>query len=277
MEMVRRYIIITKRYSLLTGERSVGYLISDREQRPYKIISPIPLKGAIKTKDKISGIYCIRNIENDKRYIGQSIDIHDRWRRHISELTNGKHHNDHLQKSWNKYGGDSFQFDVLEECPEDQLDDRERFYIDVYNTMDGDFGYNEKTGGQAGNHYSEQTRLKMSESIKRTFLDPNRRKIQSENALKQWANPEIKQKILGENNGMYGKHHSEESKRKMGEAKKGRPSWRRNTTPVFCVELDQTYDCAVTAAKELSLDSCGILKTCRGERHTCGGYHWNFV
>jgi len=76
---------------------------------------------------------------------------------------------------------------------------------------------------------------------------------------------------------MYGKHHSEESKRKMGEAKKGQPSWRRNTTPVFCVELGRTYDCAVTAAKELSLDSCGILKTCRGERHTCGGYHWNFV
>jgi len=78
---------------------------------------------------------------------------------------------------------------------------------------------------------------------------------------------------------MYGKKHSEESKRKMSEIKKSHhnESYNKNHTKVFCDELNKEYPDASTAAKELSLDSSGILKTCRGERHTCGGYHWHFV
>jgi hypothetical protein len=37
------------------------------------------------------------------------------------------------------------------------------------------------------------------------------------------------------------------------------------------------FDNATSASKSLLLDSSGILKACRGERHTCGGYHWHFV
>ena len=55
----------------------------------------------------ISGIYCIENIINNKKYIGQSKHINERWLKHISELNHGYHHNDYLQKSWNKYGKDN--------------------------------------------------------------------------------------------------------------------------------------------------------------------------
>ena len=86
-------------------------------------------------------------------------------------------------------------------------------------------------------------------------------------------------RILGENNVMFGKHHSEETRKKIGDTKKSKHyiSNRRNLTKVFCEELNMEFSDATTAAKELHLDSSGILKTCRGERHTCGGYHWHFI
>lgn len=143
--------------------------------------------------------------------------------------------------------------------------------------MDKTCGYNLKSGGQDFWYCSDETRIKIRNAVKSSYNDPNRRKIQSENALKQWADPSIKAKIIGENNGMYGRHHTEEAKRKMSEKKRGQQSWRRNKTPVLCVELDRVFHDATEAAKELSIDSCSILKVCRGERHTCGGYHWEFV
>jgi hypothetical protein len=77
---------------------------------------------------------------------------------------------------------------------------------------------------------------------------------------------------------MYGKHHTEEARRKMSEKKKGKPSNKRNTTPVLCIELNKMFDCAVDAAKELSLKStAGILEVCKGKRQTAGGYHWKFL
>lgn len=228
-------------------------------------------------KEVITGIYCIEDIAHHRKYIGQSVDILDRWRRHISELNLGYHHNDYLQKSWNKYGYDNFMFTILEECSETQLNDKERFYIEKYNTLDRNYGYNLKDGGQDHNRYADETKERIREAVKASYDDPNRRLIQRENALKQWSDPEIKKKILGENNGMYGRHHTEESKRKMGQKKKGRISWRRDRTPVLCVELDRVFQDATTAGNEMSLDSSCILKVCKGSRHTCGGYHWKYI
>ena len=228
-------------------------------------------------KETITGIYCIEDITNNKRDIGQSVDIVDRWRRHISELNLGSHCNDYLQKSWNKYGQSNFEFTILEECNDTQLNDRERFYIEKYNTLDRDYGYNLKEGGQDYNHFTDEIKMKMKEAIKASYDDPERRKIQKENALKQWANPETKKKIMGENNGMYGRHHSEESKRKMSEKKKGTISWRRDRTPVICIELNKVFQDATAAGNEMSLDGSCILKVCKGNRRTCGGYHWEFI
>ena len=101
----------------------------------------------------------------------------------------------------------------------------------------------------------------------------------SEITKQYWENPENKKRILGENNVMFGKHHTDETKKKISETKKSRhyESPKKNKTKVFCEELNMEYANAVDAAKELKLDSGGILKACRGERHTCGGYHWHFI
>ena len=47
--------------------------------------------------------------------------------------------------------------------------------------------------------------------------------------------------------------------------------------PVYCVELDKTFDSAKIACEETGIDASAIGKVCRGERKTAKGYHWKFV
>lgn len=227
--------------------------------------------------DNKSGIYCIENKNNNKKYIGQSVNIHYRWTKHKHELNNNCHHNEYLQNAWNKYGENTFEFYVLEYCSKENLDEKEKYYISLYNSTNRDLGYNLQSGGQFSNTHSEESRKKISISNKKAYLNPDRVKIQSINAYKQWGNPNIKEKIMGQNNGMYGKHHTEEAKKKMSEKKKGKPSPLRIMIPVICVETNEVFDCAASAAHKFSIQSGGILAVCRGERKTSGGYHWKFL
>jgi len=68
-----------------------------------------------------SGIYIIRNIESGKVYIGSAVKLNKRKSDHFSELQSGKHHNQHLQNAYNKYGVDAFEFAVLVRCKKDEL------------------------------------------------------------------------------------------------------------------------------------------------------------
>ena len=87
----------------------------------------------------------IKNNINNKSYIGQSINIENRWTHHKSELNNNRHINDYLQNAWNKYGEDNFSFIVIEECKESELNEKEIYYINKYNSMNN--GYNLCEGG----------------------------------------------------------------------------------------------------------------------------------
>lgn len=77
------------------------------------------------------GIYIIFNLVNGKRYIGSSKNLYNRINQHYQDLRNGKHHNTHLQASWNKYGEESFTASVLEYCNESDQYLREQYYIDI--------------------------------------------------------------------------------------------------------------------------------------------------
>lgn len=88
---------------------------------------------AINLKLKFSGIYCIINIYNNKRYVGSSKCISSRLWKHRSMLRHNNHDNQHLQNAWNKYGEGKFDYYILEKCQEEVLEDREQYYINMLN------------------------------------------------------------------------------------------------------------------------------------------------
>ena len=109
---------------------------------------------------KKCGIYCIKNIVNNKCYIGSSTHIYYRIRRHKSDLLRKVHANPILQNAYNKYGADSFVVSIIEECAEDMVLVREQHYIDtilpVYNI----------TKEVINNRPSPESRLKISNTMK---------------------------------------------------------------------------------------------------------------
>lgn len=94
------------------------------------------------------GIYKITNKVNNHSYIGQSINIENRWTKEKSRAfnPNSEEYEKTLCRAFRKYGLDSFTWEILEECSQKELDQKEKYYIQLFNTYFN--GYNETTGGQ---------------------------------------------------------------------------------------------------------------------------------
>lgn len=92
-------------------------------------------------RPEIQCIYSITNIETNKKYIGSTVNLKNRIKKHREELNNNRHHSKHLQNSYNIYGKDKFLVHVEEtiECKED-LKLREKYYIELYDSLNN--GYN---------------------------------------------------------------------------------------------------------------------------------------
>lgn len=125
----------------------------------------------------VCGIYGIKNLINNKMYVGQAIDIYKRWKDHIDDLNESKHYNVHLQRSWNLYGKDNFEFIILEKCSEDELNFKEMFYVNKYNAYKN--GYNQTLGGDGslGYKHSEEVIAKMCKIQQERFQDIQNREV----------------------------------------------------------------------------------------------------
>lgn len=92
-----------------------------------------------------TGIYKITNQKTDLVYIGQAVDIATRWKNHAKAgLGIDTPANNKLYKAMAEDGLESFSFELLEECSRDQLNEKERFYIQLYQS--DKYGYNSNTG-----------------------------------------------------------------------------------------------------------------------------------
>lgn len=93
------------------------------------------------TVKKVRGIYKVTNKVNGKVYIGQSVDIGRRWRQHMTAEDDIYFHN-----AIQKYGVDNFIWEVIEKCKKSELDERESYWIEYYDSYNK--GYNCTKGGE---------------------------------------------------------------------------------------------------------------------------------
>ena len=105
---------------------------------------------------------------NGKVYIGQTRnDLSDRWK-------NGKgytcHRHGFFWKAIEKYGWDNIQHELLEDgLSKEEADSLEKHYIELYKSNLREFGYNSQTGGSSGYQYTEESKKKISEGLKRHY------------------------------------------------------------------------------------------------------------
>jgi len=83
-------------------------------------------------KGSFSGIYCLKNKINNKRYIGSSKNIYNRLHKHRCLLNKNKHENPYLQNAVNKYSLESFEVFILEFTEIEKLIEKEQFYINYF-------------------------------------------------------------------------------------------------------------------------------------------------
>jgi group I intron endonuclease len=153
---------------------------------------------------RISGIYSIHNLLNGKRYIGSSINVKKRWEAHRDQLKRKIHHSILLQRAWDKYGKEAFEFSILEEVEpiKEKIEFHEQSYLYLFNPK-----YN------------------VSPKVGRSFITPEKR---AEISLKFSGEchpffgkkrPYHSEFMRGPNSSFRGKKHKEETKIKSSESK----------------------------------------------------------
>lgn len=115
-------------------------------------------------------IYIIKNKLNGKVYIGQTIqNPKDRWYRHCAKSNISKNEaNMHIKRAILKYGKENFSFEVIETCLKEQLNEREIYWINYYDSYNK--GYNNTLGGSSGTKPLKINREEFSK-IKNLYLD----------------------------------------------------------------------------------------------------------
>lgn len=218
------------------------------------------------------GIYKIENLINGSIYIGQSIDIEKRWSTHISILNQNNHYNAHLQNAWNKYGSENFKFSIVEECKQFELNDREIYWIDKYDSFIN--GYNLTHGG--GN----------TEAFSKSVIQFD----MSGKELNRYLSISEAETITGINYSMISECCSNKRKTAGGYIWQYEddfvsiPSWHfqsRKFREICQINDDgkiiNIFPSSAEAKRVTGICDTSIIRCCHGTLKTAGGYEWKYL
>lgn len=163
--------------------------------------------------EPIIGVYKITCLSSGKYYIGYSKEIEKRFHTHKMLLRASRHFNILLQRAYDKYGCDDFTFEILHTC--NTIDDAKTLelqYLDDINIRPllYNIHYN-NSGGDLLTHHPNRTEI--IEKMTRTITELNNNMTKEERQQKYGQS--------GETNGMYGRTHTDEVKKRISELKTG--------------------------------------------------------
>lgn len=216
-------------------------------------------------KQQKNCVYCIRNITNDKIYIGQTKYLFKRIQSHVC---GSKKSTLPLYASIRKYGLESFEVTVISNNIDvDQIDFIETYLINYYNSFNRQIGYNTCLIARStkGVKCSDATKQKLSAITKEQWKN------------KKWVEDICRKRKETKNTDEYRKACSERILR----LKETHPSMdrRRKVEKLDKVTLEvlKVYDSLTTAAKDNTPTLGNIYKCCKGIYHTAGGYRWKYA
>lgn len=149
---------------------------------------------------KKAGIYVISNTLDERCYVGSSFDIDNRWKRHVRDLSNKRHHSIYLQRFVDKHSIAILKFTVVEHCSKQELIAREQYYLETVNC---EFNICKIAGSCLG--------------ITRTLK----------------FKEQISKLTKGINNPTYGLIRNKEWRDKISDANKGQTAWNKGKIDVY--------------------------------------------
>lgn len=222
---------------------------------------------------RISGIYKITNLVNGKFYIGQSTHIKQRFKEHrdsINRKPDDPRGQGPLYDDMRKYGLENFTFEILEECPIEKLDEREEYYIALYDAVNK--GYNRCKTAVTLRDEEVKAKIFSEERIEQM------RQHKSEWNKQKWKEPEYRKQQIERIREMQ-KKRLEDPTYRQKKAEDLRKGWEKKKKKVAQYTLDgkliAIYDGVRVAERATGIRS--IDKCAKGKRKTAGGFVWKYV
>lgn len=195
-------------------------------------------------------IYQIKNIVNQKIYIGSALNYKRRKYNHTYLLRKGSHPNTILQNSYNKYGEENFLFEIVEECTKENLLVREQHYIDTLKPL-------------------MNVRLIAESNLGHRFIRTDEQKEKYKEAHRN-ISPETRDRMKSYKH-MLGKKHQSSTKKLMAQKKE---------RAIMQYNLDMTkvkeWKSALDVERALNYNHSVISLCCNGKRKTGYKFIWKF-
>jgi len=230
------------------------------------------------------GVYCIENIENNKKYIGSSKHVYKRRNSHFNELKRGKHKNIKLQRSYDKHGRDKFVFYIIEVIDSEiKLIEREQFYIDK---IKPEYNINLIANSSLGVKRSDETKEKVRQANLGLKHPEWRNKIKgkAQGGENHWTNKKVfsdksKEKMSNTHKELYKNGYvsplkgKKKTKEQIDNHRKtiSKTVIQYDLNGVFIKEWLNCYECQ----EEGFIPSC-INKCCNDKRKTHNKFIWKF-